>query len=206
MMQETAAQATLLTIGYSTHEVDEFVALLRRHDANAVADVRSAPYSRWRPQFNRDVLPKTLKTHGIAYVYLGKELGGRSDHPDCRDASGRVEYRLLVRTSLFQDGIRRIRNGSRSRKIALMCAEKDPLNCHRALLIAPELLRQGMQVAHILEDGRLEPHQALEKRLMEKMKESKVSDQEDMFHAPEELAYITRQRRVAHKRTEETEQ
>ena len=95
MMQETAAQATLLTIGYSTHEVDEFVALLRRHDANAVADVRSAPYSRWRPQFNRD--------------------------------------------------------GSRSRKIALMCAEKDPLNCHRALLIAPELLRQGMQVAHILE-------------------------------------------------------
>ena len=165
-MTETMNKTRIFTVGHSTHAFEDFVSLLERHVVDAIADVRSVPYSRWQPQFNREDLAAALKPRGIAYVFLGKELGARSDDPKCYE-NGQVQYRALAETPLFQSGIKRVQDGSRHRRIALMCAEKDPLDCHRTILVARELVASGLDVTHILEDGSLEPHDETMKRLSE---------------------------------------
>ncbi len=149
---------TVLTIGHSNHALEDFVGLLRQHRVNAVADVRSAPYSRYNPQFNREPLAASLKAAGIAYVYLGRELGGRPGNRRCYDDGGRVLYDRVAATVPFRRGLDRVVAGAAKHRIALMCAEKEPLHCHRTLLVAQELDKLGVGVAHIHADGRLEPH------------------------------------------------
>lgn len=156
----------VLTIGHSTHALDAFMALLKQHTVTALADVRSAPFSRFNPQFNKDALDRELKTHGIKYVFLGRELGARSDDPSCYE-NGRVQYGRLARTELFIQGIARVMKGAGEHRIALMCAEKEPLECHRTLLVARALDEQGVEVVHILGDGRLESHSAAMERLLD---------------------------------------
>ncbi len=133
-------QHAVYTIGHSTHPREFFVALLLRHGIGAVGDVRSKPYSRMHPQFNREELTNYLYEAGIAYVFLGRELGGRGEDRSCYD-SGKVRYERLAQTQLFREGLRRVREGTRDRKMALMCAEKDPLDCHRGVLVARHLPR-----------------------------------------------------------------
>ena len=152
-----ATGGTVLTIGHSTHPVEAFIDLLQRHEVTAVADVRAAPYSRFNPQFNREALSGSLVARGIAYVFLGSELGGRSNDPACY-YKGRISYKRLGATSSFQDGLDRVAKGMSRHRIALMCAEKEPLECHRGLLVAPALQARGVSVAHIGPDGRLELH------------------------------------------------
>ena len=137
-----------------------------------------------------------LKTHGIAYVFLGKELGARSNDPACYE-DGRVKYRLLAKTTLFRSGIERIRDGSNRRIIALMCAEKDPLDCHRTILVARELVGNGAVVAHLLANGQVESHRAAMTRLSEKLK----LPEPDMVSTAQELedrAYAAQERRIAY--------
>ena len=189
-------ETRVFTVGHSTHALEDFVSLLKQHGVDAIADVRSVPYSRWQPQFNRGDLAEALKNRGIAYVFLGKELGARSDDPQCYE-NGRVQYRSLVETPLFQSGIKRVRDGSRHRRIALMCAEKDPLDCHRTILVARELVASGLNVTHILEDGSLEPHDETLKRLSEQLR----LPAQDLFLTPEELkdrAYAAQEQRIAY--------
>ena len=145
------------TIGHSKHALDEFVALLKQHGVTALADVRSTPYSRFNPQFNKDALERDLEPHGIKYVSLGRELGARSDDPGCY-SGGRVQYGRLAQTALFKSGIERVERGAAEHRIALMCAEKEPLECHRTLLVSRALDSDGIAVSHILADGRLERH------------------------------------------------
>ena len=159
-------QLSVLTIGHSTHSLEAFVNLLKAHGVGVVADVRSTPYSGYSPHFNRESLRSALRQHQIRYVFLGRELGARSDDPACYE-DGRVQYKRLAQTELFQRGIERIESGSNSYRIALMCAEKDPLECHRAILVAPALRRNGTPVQHILADGRLEDHDASITRLLD---------------------------------------
>ncbi len=154
------------TIGHSTHTQEEFEELLTRHGITAVVDVRSAPFSRFNAQFNQGVLDRDLKKRGIAYVFLGRELGARSDNPACYE-DGRVQYARLAQTELFQRGIDRVLLGAEEHRIALMCAEKEPLECHRTLLVARVLVEQGVDVAHILGDGSLESYEATMNRLLE---------------------------------------
>ncbi len=156
----------VFTIGHSTHPLDALVSLLNQHAVTALADVRSAPFSRFNPQFNKDALARDLKTRGIKYVFLGRELGARSDDPSCYE-NGRVQYGRLARMELFKQGIGRVINGAGEHRIALMCAEKEPLECHRTLLVARALDEQGVEVAHILGDGRLESHRAAMERLLD---------------------------------------
>ena len=155
----------ILTIGHSNHSLERFVALLAEHRVTAVADVRSAPYSRFRPHFNRDALAAALKTHGIDYAFLGRELGGRPDDPTCYNG-GRVDYERMARTGSFRDGVDRVIDGAARHRMALMCAEKEPLDCHRTLLVARVLDDAGVAVAHILADGHLEPHAETMDRLL----------------------------------------
>ncbi|WP_439577209.1 DUF488 domain-containing protein [Elioraea sp.] len=156
----------ILTIGHSTHPLTRFIALLKQHGVTAVADVRSAPYSRFNPQFNKAELERSLKAEGIRYVFLGRELGARSDDPACYE-KGRVQYARLARTEAFRQGIERLRHGATEHRIACMCAEKEPLECHRTLLVARALDAERIEVAHIHADGRLESHAAAMDRLLD---------------------------------------
>lgn len=162
----SASRYPVLTIGHSTHSLEVFVGLMRQHGVTALADVRSVPYSRFSPQFNREALKKSLTAHGIKYVFLGRELGARSDDRSCYE-NGRVRYARLARTDLFRGGIERVVRGANDYRVALMCAEKEPLECHRTLLVAHTLDKLGVVVEHILADGRLESHEAAMERLLD---------------------------------------
>ncbi len=173
----------ILTIGHSSHSMEDFLALLVKHRVTSVADVRSAPYSRFSPHFNRDVLTVALKARDIHYAYLGRELGGRPDDPACYEG-GRIRYERVAQTSGFRDGIVRVVGRAVTRRIALMCAEKEPLDCHRTLLVAPALDDEGVAVAHILAEGDLEPHARAMDRLMAKFD---LSPNGDLFQSREEV-------------------
>jgi uncharacterized protein (DUF488 family) len=172
----------LYTIGHSTHAIERFIELIRMHRINAVCDVRSSPYSRYNPQFNRENLQPELKRHGIAYVFLGKELGPRSDDPGCYE-DGKVCYDRLAQTHLFQEGLKRVRQGMASYRVALMCSEKDPATCHRTILVCRHLREEGTQIRHILEDGSVEENDVTIRRLMGLLK----LPESDLFTSPEEM-------------------
>lgn len=161
----TLAKRPIFTLGHSTHSLEAFMALLRQQDVAAVADVRSSPYSRFNPQFNRELLSEELKAQGIKYVFLGRQLGARSEDPACYE-KGRVQYPRLAKTPLFLEGIERIMRGADAYRITLMCAEKDPIECHRALLVSRKLFELGIPVNHILHDGAIQTHEELESRLL----------------------------------------
>jgi uncharacterized protein (DUF488 family) len=159
----------LFTIGHSVHPVEYFVNLLKQHGITALCDVRSSPYSRYTPQFNREALKEEMERHGIAYIYLGAELGPRSDDPDCY-VSGKVQYDRLAAKEIFQQGLGRLRKGMAHYSIALMCAEKDPITCHRMILISRNLRSDDIVIRHIMEDGTLEDNRDTERRLMSLLK------------------------------------
>jgi uncharacterized protein (DUF488 family) len=158
--------ATVYTVGHSNHSIEKFLGLLSANGITAVADVRSRPFSRRNPQFNKERLAATLTQHGIVYVFLGKELGARSEDPSCYE-NGRVQYPRLAATPAFKAGIERALAGAEKFRVALMCAEKEPLDCHRTLLVSRALESAGASVAHILADGSLEPQEKTMSRLIE---------------------------------------
>ena len=159
---------TLFTIGHSTHSLEYFTNLLVKQAIQAVCDVRSVPYSRHNPQFNREPLKEHLATTGISYVFLGNELGARSSNPRCY-LDGKVQYNYLAEEPTFLEGLRRIQKGIESLRVALMCAERDPLMCHRTILVCRELRSEKLEISHILPDGTIETNVAAEKRLMSTM-------------------------------------
>lgn len=159
----------LFTIGHSTHTVEYFISLLKKYAITAICDVRSHPYSQYNPQFNRENLIVDLKNNNIEYVFLGKELGARSENPSCY-IDGKVQYNYLVDDPLFQQGIRRLTRGMKKYRIALMCAEKDPITCHRTILICREMRAIVSQISHILESGAIETNREAEDRMLETLK------------------------------------
>lgn len=156
----------ILTIGHSNHSFEMFASLLRKNRVTAVADVRSVPFSRFTPHFSKEALKRHLKAVGIQYVFLGRELGARSEDASCYE-NGRVQYGRLARTVLFREGLDRLRRGAMSHRISIMCAEKEPLECHRTLLVSRVLDELGVGVAHILADGRMESHADTMQRLLD---------------------------------------
>ena len=190
---------TVFTVGHSNHPIERFEELLRTNRVTAVADVRSAPYSRFSPQFNKEELQARLRDRRIAYVYLGRELGGRSDDPSDyegnerlpkvreqvqvvagsndlpdRDSNERdndqiINYDRLAAKPSFNDGIERVLRGASRKTIALLCAEKEPLECHRTLLVGRALAERGVRIEHILADGTRESHDRTMDRLLDKL-------------------------------------
>jgi uncharacterized protein (DUF488 family) len=176
------AAAVVYTVGHSNHPIETFLALLARHAITAIGDVRSNPYSRRNPQFNREPLRDALAHAGIAYVFLGAELGARTRDPDCYE-HGKVSYERLARTDAFQHGLERVQRGAAEYRLALMCAEKEPLDCHRTILVARHLHERGVAVRHIIADGELEAHEDTIERL-----KVRLGLAEDLFRAPEAVA------------------
>jgi uncharacterized protein (DUF488 family) len=191
-------QETIFTIGHSTHPLERFLGLLKQHAITAVCDVRSAPYSRLNPQFNREDLKTSLLAVNIAYVFLGKEMGARSEDPACYD-DGRVQYERLARTELFRQGLERVQDGMKNYRIALMCAEKEPLECHRTILVARHLAAFGINIQHIHADGGLETHKDALSRLAKML--NLREDEHHMFRSAEDLlagSYRLQEERIAY--------
>jgi uncharacterized protein (DUF488 family) len=172
----------LFTVGHSTHPIEVFCGLLKQHNITALADVRSHPYSQYFPQYSQKALKSVLATEQITYVFLGKELGARSENPACY-RQGKVQYELLAKEPQFAVGLGRLHTGMERFRIALMCAEKDPLDCHRAVLVARRIHEYGIMVEHIHADGHLESQVGMEARMFDLLNMSDA----DMFRSREEI-------------------
>ena len=196
----------IYTIGHSSQSMDEFIAQLRRHKVQAVVDVRSRPYSARFPHFSRGSAQDSLKAAGVHYVFLGPELGARREEPECY-VDGRASYDSIAKLPAFAAGIGRVLAGAQSYRLALMCAEHDPLICHRTILVCHELKKHGVSITHIRRDGGLETHEQAEQRLIEE--ELGSLRQTDMFAAasgfPEllEQAYARRACNIAYRRDQQ---
>ncbi len=172
----------VFTVGHSNHTVDHFIEMLQSHQVSVIADVRSVPYSRFAVQFNKDPLRQALAEAGIHYVFLGNELGARSKDPNCYE-HGRVIYDRLAQTDLFLSGLSRLSQGIESESVAIMCTEKDPLDCHRTLLVARALVERHFTVDHILAVGKAESYEDSLLRLLNKSKRA----QPELSTSEEEL-------------------
>src|SRR5262245_53096414 len=153
----------ILSIGHSNHALAQFIALIEGAGVSAIADVRSRPVSRWVPHFNKKPLEATLAERGISYLYLGHELGGRPDDSSLMK-SGKPDYAAMARSLSFAAGLKRVIDASVNDVVALLCAERDPVDCHRFLLIGRELAARGIAIAHILASGVVEPQADTERR------------------------------------------
>ena len=181
--------------------LESLLSLLKRHSISAVADVRSHPYSRLCPHFSRQNIANSLAQVGVRYVFLGKELGARVSDPFCYE-NGKVLYDRVASTEKFRNGIERILRGISEYRVALLCAEKEPLACHRAILIARHLRERNVAVKHILHDGNLENHEDSLARLVRIL----GMPESDMFNTKDEIisqAYAAQAQRIAFTKAEE---
>jgi len=194
---------TIYTIGHSSHTPEAFLALLGRHQINAVADVRTAPFSRFAPQFNKASLAAMLAGSQIAYFFLGNDLGARPKDELCY-RNGAIDFARLSQMDYFQEGLSHVREGAARFNLALLCAEKDPIQCHRMILVCRHLRNSETLIRHILADGKLEDNHDSEKRLMDEMRIASA----DLFRTPEDLveeAYDRQGQRIAYREDEETQ-
>jgi len=159
----------LYTIGHSNHKTDDFIRLLRTHGVTCVADVRSTPYSRYCPQFNQKSLTLALENANIKYIYLGDQLGARPIKAHCHNGDY-VNLEYVARTEEFKLGLNRLIEAASKYRVALMCAEKEPLECHRCILVCRHLNEHNLRIKHILEDGSIEDHEESERRLIRMLK------------------------------------
>jgi len=162
---------SLFTIGYSGRSLDEFIDLLEHYKITALCDVRSMPYSSRNPQFNRESLQKDLTSSNIEYIFLGEELGARSKDTSSY-VGGKAIYSKIAKSPLFKQGLERIKLGiEKDYVLALMCAEKDPLSCHRSILICRNLRDMtNIDIRHIINSNSIETQSDLEQRLVKQLK------------------------------------
>jgi uncharacterized protein (DUF488 family) len=184
----------LLTVGHSNLPLDGFMATLKAHNVTAIVDVRSVPFSRRFPWFSSRTLSERLQSKGVAYLMMGETLGGRPANPALyRDDV--ADYEAMAATSDFHASIDRVIAYATRHCLCLMCSEREPLDCHRCLLVGRALAERGCAVGHILGDGSVEPHAATEERLM-----AGARSGDDLFSdRPARLAdaYRKRARRIA---------
>lgn len=146
----------IYTIGYGARDAEAFVAALQQYGIAYLIDVRSKPYSRFKPDFSKERLEELLRAAGIRYVFMGDSLGGRPDDPSCYDADGKVDYARVAERPFFQSGLDRLAKAhSQGLPVSLMCSEGKPESCHRTKLIGKALVRRNIPVAHIDENDEL---------------------------------------------------
>lgn len=172
----------IYTIGHSNHPAEYFLELLQLQGVDCVVDVRSTPASQYNPQYNKPALTSFLKDNGILYLHFGKEFGARRTNPALYNIEGKVDFEKVQATEAFQEGVRRLEEGvEKGFTPALMCAEADPLECHRFSMVAAYLETHGFEVWHILKDKEeAVSHAELEKELLKRY--AKKLPQPDIFH------------------------
>jgi uncharacterized protein (DUF488 family) len=157
----------LYTIGHSATQFSTFLAMLKRSEVSLLVDVRSKPQSLRFPHFDQVELEKAVRVEGICYVFLGEELGGRPEDPKAYGSDGIVDYQARRKSYGFRAGIERVIQELATNDLALMCSEEDPLNCHRFLMICPELLALGVEPRHIRKGSLIESQRDAEDRLLQ---------------------------------------
>jgi uncharacterized protein (DUF488 family) len=155
------SQPAIWTLGHSNHTLRRFIELLAVEGVEVVVDVRSYPYSRIAPQFNREQLDLALRGAGRRYLFLGDELGGRPSREEHYDAQGHACYDLMAEQPAFQEAIQRLLRGCRTNRVALLCSEGQPQDCHRRLLVGRVLAEHGVQLRHILPSGAVHQEDAV---------------------------------------------
>ena len=159
---------TIFTIGYAGFRVDEFVDALNYHNVSAVIDVRSVPFSRYHPEYDAPVISKTLETRNICYRHFPREFGANQQDKSFYHPNGYMDFEKFAKSEQFKDGVNKILDAMNDYVIALMCAEKDPITCHRAILAARAFHKLGINVIHIMPYCEEITHQELEIRLLDK--------------------------------------
>jgi uncharacterized protein (DUF488 family) len=159
----------LYTIGHSNHRIEDFLGLLKRNGINCIADVRSTPYSHYNVHFNRELLEIELRKASIEYVYFGDQLGARPSSVRCYNGNC-VNFEYLAKTVQFHTGLEHLADITSKYRVALMCAEKDPIECHRFILVCRNLKASGFHIKHILADGSIEDNSDTECRLVRVLK------------------------------------
>ena len=165
-MPEGRALKPIFTIGHSNFELDIFLGMLSGQQVELLIDVRSRPQSGRFPQFTQPGFQAAVEAAGVSYLFLGEELGGRPDDPDVYAPDGVVDYRRRRQSYAFRAGLERVLAEAGSRSVALMCAEEDPLECHRFLMICPELVAAGVEALHIRKGSEIETQEEAENRLL----------------------------------------
>jgi uncharacterized protein (DUF488 family) len=160
------AAPELFSIGHSNHPIELFLGLLRRHGVETVADVRARPYSRFVPHFSKERLARRLQEAGMGYLYLGAQLGGKPVRGETPSAA--PDYASRVAEPGFRAGIERLLAAAQAQRVALLCRERDPLECHRLHLICRYVRPEAGAIHHILPGGAIEPQAATERRLLER--------------------------------------
>lgn len=197
---------TIYTIGHSSHTIENFVNLLKEYDINCIVDVRSTPYSKFHSQFNRENIKSELKKHGIYYIFMGEELGARRSDRSLYTIKGYLDFEKTVKSSKFLKGISRIKEGlSKGFNIVLMCSEKDPMACHRSIMIAKYFSDNNFIVKNILDNGVIITQEEITKKLVDiyfpnrdqisMLPEENIKDYEELVRRSyrqrnEEIGYI----------------
>jgi len=153
---QNAERKTIFTIGHSNLDLEAFIKLLKDNVIEVLVDVRSNPYSQFASQFNKDDIMKAIPASGIKYLYLGKELGGKPEGKEYYDSEGYVLYSRIADSPLFAEGIERLIKGINTYRVAIMCSEENPINCHRRLLVGKVLSDHGVNILHIRSDDRIQ--------------------------------------------------
>jgi uncharacterized protein (DUF488 family) len=169
----------IFSIGHSNHPIEKFMSILKQNEIELVVDTRSQPYSKFAPHFSSGSIEALLKKEGIDYLFLGKELGGRPQEPEFYDSEGHVLYWKLANTAKLKEGIQRLEEEAKTRRVAIMCSEEDPRCCHRRLLVGKVLSGRGTELDHIRSDGRIQPEEELDPR----------GTQNDLFNPPEKVVW-----------------
>ncbi len=193
----------MFTVGHSNHTMEHFIELLRTHHISAIADVRSNPYSEYSPQFNRESLEEKLRDVRVEYVFLGGELGARRKEESCY-VGGQAKYHAIKNLSAFRHGLDRVLEGIGQYTVALLCAEADPLACHRTILICPALRARcpELKINHILGEGGLESHEEAEQRLIRLHKlQPELFGELTSMSGLLQRAYEMQAERIAYKKT-----
>lgn len=181
-VESTTESQTIFTIGHSNLDLETFIKLLKDNNIEVLVDVRSNPYSRFASQFNKGSIQKAIQANKMKHLFLGKELGGKPEGPDFYDSDGYVLYSRIADSPLFAEGIERIIKGIKTYRIAIMCSEENPMNCHRWLLVGRVLSDKGIQVLHIRGDGRIQS----EDDVIQENHESKNNEAQQILFKTEE--------------------
>ncbi|MBQ4060371.1 MAG: DUF488 domain-containing protein [Lachnospiraceae bacterium] len=157
---------TIYTIGHSQHSIEYFVSLLRKHNIDYIIDVRSTPYSKFSSDYNKDNLQIVLPRYDVCYAHMGKCFGARQDNEKLYTEEGYLDFEKMINSDNYRRGLENVMKGMQQHRIALMCLEKKPVDCHRAIMVANGFYRAGCQVEHILVDGSIQTHEELNEELM----------------------------------------
>lgn len=162
-------EKVILSVGHSQHKTEYFIKMLKDHQVNYVLDVRSVPYSRFASDYNRENIKRLLLSRGIQYSFMGDFFGARPADKGLYSAEGYLDFEKVKRSSRFLEGFENVLKGMKQgNRIAFMCTEKDPINCHRAILVTRAFADAGIRVEHIMADNTVQTQEDLDRRLLDK--------------------------------------